>query len=186
MGSERKFGWHGLQPNPDVLALPRVADWPPWHQCLSRNGSEAKGRLPGGGRCARPGGGCPIPCSPRVRGSRARAPRACAQGCGPLPQGARTAKLDLGAALGHRPRKPASDAEQRARQRLPESAAELSPVADRATGLALLPAPMARRRGLPGVGGDAQPQAAGACWRRQARLGAARMHPAGSDLRLGR
>ena len=105
MGSERKFGWHGLQPNPDVLALPRAADWPPWHQCLSRNGSEAKGRLPGGGRCARPGGGCPIPWLTPGGGSRAR-PRACAQGCGPLPQGARTAKLDLGGAPGHRPANP--------------------------------------------------------------------------------
>jgi hypothetical protein len=42
----RHFGWHGLQPNPDVHAPPRIADWPPWHRCLSRNGSEAKGSAP--------------------------------------------------------------------------------------------------------------------------------------------
>ena len=40
----------------------------------------------------------------------------------------------------------------RARHRLPESTAELSPWAGRAMGLALLPAPIARRRGLRGSG----------------------------------
>ena len=109
-----------------------------------RGGSQAAGDAPGLGAAA------PSHAHPG-RGVAARATCLCPR-LRPLPQGARTAKLDLGADLGHRPRKPASDAEQRARHRLPESAAELSPVAGRAMGLALPPAPIARRRGLRGSG----------------------------------